>query len=129
VAVSPAGRALLVTPPDSPGTGSVVWEVDLETGDRSVLSSSDNTADCTGLDTPHDCCTGFGTSTGEAPCAVVGSGSPIPVADTRQLLATVPSGLVQTVASMRVWGGVALASVLLGLAVRAMREREHVQSP
>ncbi len=123
VAVLPNGDVVVPAFPRGGAQPTLLYGFSAVSGTRTVLSSPDLTAQCTGPGVPIECCTGTGVSDGTPPCAEVGSGPQFANWNGKFLptASAVPATVPVAVTSLPTWGLALLAGVLLGISIRSVR--------
>jgi hypothetical protein len=101
--------------------GNVLYQIDLSTCNRTILSSTDQTSSCTADEEPYECCTGSGTSDGTPPCTQVGSGPDFGEASLK-IYAVPPD--IPNVAALPAWGIALIVGILVGLSIRLVRQQK-----
>jgi len=97
--------------------GDVLLRIDPDTGNRTVVSSEDETPYCLDSGNPWSCCTGTGISNGTPPCAAVGSGASLNLNGLASFLPVPPAPSVHGL------GLLALGAGIFGISALKLRRR------
>jgi len=106
---------------------ALIFQVDPDTGDRTVFSTDDGSAFCESAGVPFVCCTGLVTGDGTTPCTAVGAGPDFSTTagDLGMHVAAVPAPQPAAVATLPAWGLALLVGVLIGVTLRTSRSSKQ----